>query len=569
MTSEGATVRRLGELTPHLTYVGTHGRDFVDPSPIVLWGRERPAAILHLHVGTEWGKGVQTIAPIEKHVKVPGFPVTVTMRVPDGARSEDVVDGMDTRALAKADLDGDGVEELVVLLRHGGVQVHSVRGPLAQYPSPGGGFRRFLAQIVRLGVRDIVYALSVSRERGAADRNLLLRVDGSGVRRVMLEGLEKAEVLALGAVQRSGSQEVDELLVVTANGEPNGEGLIDASMARYRPDGKAIAPARRMYVRFPRECAFRFVPGTSRAVLEIAGGVLVIAPEKPANWIHEIKESRVPPRDLRVHRVADLEGEPKLVYGVKDELWAVDRDGNSYGPAGAGRWERLPNRGPYLKVPIPAGEERWFVWQDEGERFFAVSSRERGLRPMTHEDWRRAADRHLPPAEAEALRKRAEPTLEGESSFRDAQIKRERDERHVGEVRSVEEWRRLLPRSFAEVSKRKARDYDIDVELRFRALCNDPRAAAEVPDPAALRTFLDELEVPAHTTFMLIEGTAVSSAGVPGQPMRRMESEVGGGVEYLLHDGRVTAVLTLEKGDPAGKDPPAFFLVEAPLAARR
>jgi hypothetical protein len=135
-TSDGVSLRRLGERSPHLTYHGTSGRDFVDPSPIVLWAGDRPAAALYFEVETRGRKAVQRIAPMDGNVKLPGFPVTHEIHLPHDARSEDEADAIDARALIPADVDGDGVQELAVTRRWGGVSVHGVRGQKMEYPSP-------------------------------------------------------------------------------------------------------------------------------------------------------------------------------------------------------------------------------------------------------------------------------------------------------------------------------------------------------------------------------------------------------------------------------------------------
>lgn len=573
-TGDGVSVRKLGDQTPRIEYVGFSGRDFVDPSPIVLWAGHRPAAILHLEVETRGRKAVHKIAPVERGVRLAGFPVEFKVEVPRHAKSEDEVDGPDNGALMQADVDGDGVQELVVPRLQGGVSVHALRGKLAEYPSPAAGpggarYKRYLAHVMSLGGRDVVYVLSVNAAPAAPaapERNLLLRVDGRGVTRVQLEGLEKAEILALGAVQRPGSQDVDELLVVTADGAK------DAALGRHRPDGTRIEPARRLYVRPSRPCAFRFVPRSTRAVLEVAGGVLILSPDQPANWIREVKASGgVRPEDLEYHFVAELESaDPKMVYGVDDGLWAVNRDGTCFAPAGGGRWVPLAKPGPYLRVPVPAGEKLWFVWAAPGEKLFAVSSGERGTRPLTHEEWGQAADRYLPADEAAAFRKRRTPSLEGFHPYRDMSIKEEQQERgDVGPIRTVEEWKRLLPQSYAEVLKYDATRHDVEVASRLRDLRDEPRLAAKAPDPAGLRAFLESIQVPARTTFMAIEALSVNSVTIPGSPMRLLDTQVRTPVEYQLHDGRITAVLTLEKGDAEGKASPAFHLVGAPLAARR
>lgn len=567
-TSEGASLRKLGEVRPGITYTGTTAKDYVDPSPIVLWAGAKPAAVLHLSVESRWRHAVQQVAPVDPAVKLPGFPVVYRSVTPEDGSAEDV-DGLDGVVLA--DLDGDGVQELVLLKEHGGVDVHALRGPLATYPSPaaprGSTYQHFLAQVLHLGGRDVVYVLSRRSAQAVEDRNLLLRVDGKGITRVRLEGLERKEILALGEVQRKGSPDVDELLALVEDGRA------DVALARFRPDGKAIGAARRLYVRPSSSySAFRFVPGSSSAVLMVKGGVLVITPEKPVNWIREIKVlAKVPPDDPGFLFVTDADTDPKLVHRVGDALWAVNGDGTCFKPSGGGAWAALAKPGPYLTLPVPAGEKLWFVWEAEGGRLFATSSREKGTRPLTHDEWRSAADRYLPPAEAEAFRRSLEPSLDGKDYFRDMEMQDERERRKVEpeQVRTVEDWKRLLPRSFASVAENHVTDHDLNVGARLRELRQNPGPDGHLPDPAGLRAFVDGLEVPARTTFMLVEGTAVSSASAPGSPMRLLETQVAGPVEYRIHEGKLTAVVALQAVDAEGKAAPAFYLVEASFAARR
>jgi hypothetical protein len=151
------------------------------------------------------------------------------------------------------------------------------------------------------------------------------------------------------------------------------------------------------------------------------------------------------------------------------------------------------------------------------------------------------------------------------------EMKDERKRRKVEpeQVRTVEDWKRLLPESFEYVASCRAKDHDVEVAARLGQLNDKPAVARNVPDPAGLRAFVDGLEVPARMTFMLVEGAAVSSVSIPGSPMRLLETQVAGPVEYRIHDGKLTAVVALQAADAAGKAPPAFYLVEAPLAAPR
>ena len=102
----------------------------------------------------------------------------------------------------------------------------------------------------------------------------------------------------------------------------------------------------------------------------------------------------------------------------------------------------------------------------------------------------------------------------------------------------------------------------------MRELAADPKQARSSPDAEGLRAFVRELDLPAHTAFLVIDGTQVSALEVPGEPPRQLETQLGGAVEYRVHDGALTVVLSLQGAEPGGAGAPAFYLVEGPLARR-
>jgi hypothetical protein len=572
----GVRLRQLGDVRPGATYRGETGKVLVDRAPVVLWADTRPAAVLAL--STEWrGRDViQRLSPVAP-AALPGFPIVVrSVEAADGTAGDG--DRLEPRALVPADLDGDGVQELVVGRARGGVDVYSLRGRVSTYASPaepgGKAFRYFSAKPLHLEGRDVVYVVSEREGEGVDDRNLLLRVDASGVARVRLEGLDRTEIVALGAIQRSGSEDVDELLALVPDGS-------EAAVVRFRPDGSRIGALRANVP--PDPAALWFIPRSRGAVLEVPGRALVIRPDEPVPWTRELRvQPEAPPAALRelLHfrdvlpaharllHVADADGDPKLVYRVDEALWAVDRHQRCFTPTAGGRWAPLPGREPYRILPVPLDEALWSAWEDGDGRVLAATTRGAGhRRPVTHDEWRQAGDRYLPRAEAEAFRRRLEPSypeqlrrseVDGEALVR--KIDRER-------IRSVEDWRLLLPDSYAAVAQWNADRYDEDVGARLRAL-RVKAGGARLPEAAGLRAFVDGLELPAHVAFTVVDGPALSSAVVPGLPPRELETQRWAGVEYRIHDGKLTAVMALEKVDPGGRSAPAFYEIEAPLAAR-
>jgi hypothetical protein len=295
---------------------------------------------------------------------------------------------------------------------------------------------------------------------------------------------------------------------------------------------------------------------------------LAVLPEAPPAELREVVHlPDTPPARARLVYVADADRDPKLVYRVDEALWAVDRRQRCFTPAPPGTWAPLPAREPFRILPVPLEERLWASWENDDGRVLAVTTRGPGhRRPVTPEEWRKAAERLLPREEAQAFRSSIQPSFDHQRGG--SEVTREQMIRKVdpAQLRTVEDWKRLLPDSYAAVERWNAEQYDKDVESRLRELRAQRGRPARVPDPAGLRAFVDGLELPVQTTFTLVDGAAVSSAIVPGVPPRELETQQWDGMTYRIQEGKLIAVMALEKTDRAGKAPPAFYEIEAPVA---
>ena len=256
-------LRRLGSVSPgrqlkdgpHLT------KDVVAMNPIVLWAGDKPAAILYFQdskgpVGFEQ-KFAKMSADGSGEGLVGGLLHDYPIRFRDSGLTETVTrsqpNAFFSQRVATADVNGDGVDELILPRARGGIDVYSAEKHLYGFSGeshlPRGYFYTADKQFkLRLKGRDVVFFTS-QLENPAGDGKdddagadispyAVYRVDHKGIARVTLRGAEAqpAEISALGALNRPGSSDIDELLVVAPSGEDEGPTLL----FRHRPDGTAI-----------------------------------------------------------------------------------------------------------------------------------------------------------------------------------------------------------------------------------------------------------------------------------------------------------------------------------------
>ncbi len=258
-----ATVTRLGKARPGIRERTMVYRERLDPVPLVLWGGDGPAAVLSLRVRTNHLTRSATVAILRAEGgSGPGaFPIETKGTIGEKTPAERDLDIFDMERITTADVNGDGVDELVVPLQLGAVEVYGVRGPPLRFDGvstrPGlVSYAPLSTFTVHLEGRDVVYVLfersvhakddvprSDLEKAGALDPFAVVRVDQRGPARVpvRMQGWTPGRVLAIGALSRKGSRDVDELLLLATPEESD-----HVVLSRHRPDGAPLGPPRRV-----------------------------------------------------------------------------------------------------------------------------------------------------------------------------------------------------------------------------------------------------------------------------------------------------------------------------------
>lgn len=579
------SVRRLGKVEAGMLEESPVSEDFVDPAPVVLWHEGTPAAVLtYRDQGNAVTRsGTQSFARIEEGLseKLRGlaspFPVSYRYTLTSDEQKKETLDLFDLQEVHNADVNGDGVDELVLFRQLGGVAVHGLDKTLFKHDGWASQVASYGPRGVhraRAGGRDVLYAVlsrkvhdesqsSRPAEVGAADPSIVLRIDGGGVARLSLgAAVRDAQVLAVGAVNLPGSQAIDELLVLSSRGD-------DVFLSRHRPEGSPLDAPRKVYVPFPvaPPIQFAFVPQSKRAVVFQGTRVCFIEADKPVNWIRSVDLEPVAElARLELLGAVDGSSDPKAILLRGDVVYAVNQEGTLFGWSGGG-FVPVKEPEPFLRVVPPSPQHNLvgvFAADGGGEELLVVHTRRRQLRDPSFEETLRAAERFLDPAEFTWEKRALEPALDEDSPLRDSLMDEEMRSKGVQQKpATVEEWKRILPESYARMVEDRKLSFTVHA-LSAMERVHDPKARPDrFRHPDELKTWLAGIELPAETTFDLYRrGQRVTSSRAPGFLDLAARLRLGRRiVAFRARGASAAVVLALE---PAGEQPTeraGFFLV--------
>jgi hypothetical protein len=595
-TMDDVVVQHLGKAIPGRKDHPPDDEDKIDPRPIVLWRGSTPAAAFYYR--DRWNAiesaGEQRIGRLDEG---PGhgwfsrehgpFPLVFAARPSENERAQGPTNAFDTANMVTADVNGDGVDELLLPRDNGAIGVYGVDKVLfeqwAPTAPPGTRYHAELTYTAKLPGRDVVFFLLALEKGpkadeaalGKAERYALYRVDQKGIARVPLApvGVHVGTILAVGALNRPGSLDLDEILVLFDDGGTPGKTFL----SRHRSDGSAIEAPKEAYVPTPIMGAyFLFSPGTPQAIL--AGGqnkhLYFIRPEKASNWIAQVDLNPLAssPYDIKIHHAVDPGSDPKVTVAVRlrgdaglarAALYAINGEGKSFRPDPAREgWQTLSARGPYLQVSTPTAQHefRGLLPQPGADILLAVYSREAQLKRLSDEEVMSAADRFMRPAVVAQARK---DNLEfGVEALKDVPncSKEERIKRGVTEeITSIEQWKRLLPDSYSDVLAFAMRGFIVDLRVDLESGAKRPIDPEKFVNVEEYKAWLGGLKLGPETVFDVIRrGEVAARFPVAGFLPRDFN------YDFRAGSAGVSIVLPLDVTPSVGptKQPPGFYLVE-------
>lgn len=560
--------RRLGKLETGVVKDDATGREAVSATPVVLWAGTEPRVVLALRQDDSavTDRGTESFERVEGS----GGPFPIEAKY-----ALDGHDGFDLAQVHTLDLDGDGVDELVLVRVRGEVEVVGAAKPLARLALPSTAQARFevvSSQRARIGGHDILFLAFARRDdRGAAkagaaalETSAVVRVDAQGATLLKLDPAitRDGEVLAVGALNRPGSKAVDEVLILFARGE-------QVFLSRHRTDGALLEPPRKAYLPIeptpPAELAF--LPQSATAVLLHRGeqAAYFIDAAKPANWLERVDLAPAEPDEIL--GIVDAVRDPKAVLRRGDALFAVNHAGIWFGWAGG----FTPAKGvaPLLRLAPPGpGLELVGVYAAEGpaaaDDLLVVHTRKRGLRVDSLEELIQAAERFLPAPKVAFMKEELAPSLMGRDALRDSELEKEMAAKGVTEPpRTVEEWQARFPASYQAVAAWKRQSFVTSARGELTRILNPKVPSRDFQQPEELKAWLAARDQPSETVIELYRGGArLASARTPGWFDRTAATALSRPrVSHKSSTAGAVAVLALGSGDKADKGRAAFYLV--------
>jgi hypothetical protein len=347
-----------------------------------------------------------------------------------------------------------------------------------------------------------------SRNPEVKVEDAVLRIDAHGVTRLKLgDAVAAAQVLCIGTVVAAGAREVSELLVLAAR-----DGQV--WLSRHRPDGAPLDAPRKLYRGFPPIPPIRFasLPGARQQVVlhEGARAVYFLDPEKPANWLHAVELAPLP-GSSELHLLGAVDpGAPKALLEVDGKVYAVDAEGTFF--EWAGGFRPAKGRTPFLEV-APAEKDGWRLIDvdpdpAQPERLLVVISREADRRTPSFDEAMEAARRFLPPHVLARRLAELEPRIPDPGSPEERMLERELAERGLAHrPTTADDWRRLLPESFASVQAMKRQRFCNDL-LDDVVTTLTPEWEPSAERRQAKTAWLASLDRPAETRLAWYQGGA-------------------------------------------------------------
>jgi len=608
-TMNDVILQRLGKVVAGRQNPPRDGVDSIDGRPIVLWRGNAPAAVLYYRFRTH-ALGLDGEERIERLDEQPAeagvgqkrgpFPLVCGSQWSLTGKPVEGEDSFDMGQIATADVNGDGVDELLLPRYDGAIGVYGVDRMLFEQPAlqapKGAGYRVKDSFTARLKGRDVVFFLLFLESKAdtrktdpqaiaKAEKYAILRVDKRGISRIPLPrvSVPTIRVHAVGAISRPRSAEIDEILVLFKAGESERK----VYLSRQRGDGSAIAPPKEVYVHIDTSAlTFKFLPDTAHAILadRNSAHLYFIRPDKATNWIADIDLHPLggSPYSTTILHPVDPGTDPKMIVAVAKggeegfdsrAIYAINSEGNCFRPNPAGNtWQPTPSHEPFLQLTSPTKGHRLIglLSQPGADILLAVYSREAELKSLTEEETMAAADRFLQPTLTEQLRKaNLEFTPERFKELYSYSFSREERKRRgvTEQITTANAWRRLLPDSYQKALSMMKDDFNLAVtsHLNRTLLFRYPFNPEEYRNIDEYRVWLDGLKLAPDTVFEVVHrGEIAARFNVAGYiPHLLDQTTMGFPFDFRAGTSGATVVSPLDTtpSPELAKQPLGFYLV--------
>lgn len=501
------TAVRMGKVNAE-TITGETDETTNFPIPIVFWNRFNKAegALYFRVVNDATGEYRQKI----DYLYSPNHGMAGRLRslfdvYPITYKAHGIVEKNDVRALNyigdiyTKDVNGDGIDELILTRRLGGVEVYDreklifsykpdVRPQLFEYKMKKAFHAAvdhhdemlFVAYRTAYDPVDF-FSESDKRYYNSTSNYRVIRVSPEGIKEItptFLDNKSPKTIEAVACISKSESKDMDELILITTF-----EGMDGYYLSRHSTTGKALDTPRKIYAEDfdPNYYMFHFVPQSNQVIAHSHDEekLYFITPEKQVNWFKSVKLDK-----LQVDRLTGLKsstviigqsrinGVPAVMIDNNNTLYVVDANGKFHTSI---HTESKSDKPVAFATIKPLSEQHEIMdirtLDQTLDHLLVIQSRKPGRRAVSLEEMEKAGERFLPDSEWKYCKDELKLGFD-ENTPKYIRWFCEKKKIQIPEIHSLEDIKNKLPEYYEEMLKDAKISYQISLNTSLFGLIN-------------------------------------------------------------------------------------------------
>ncbi len=341
-TMNTLTVTRLGKVDAGKQLNSKKAETENIAAPIVLWNKDMTGIPLYFSrdinamAGTITQRIDYLVSPskgLKDRLKslTDVYPIKFSAHGIFKKRDEETMNAFDV--FYTKDINGDGIDELVITRMQGGIEVYDRQKQIMKY-KPKSDPKQYKynleRDLINLGDHDEIFFTveqnPYDNEKRTSRDTWIVRVSPSGISEihpVFPDHSEPETIKSVVAMNRPGSKVVDELVVVSEIKDKKGTYL-----SRHKLDGTGIDAPREIYTGYGNTSGTYGLSGSNQLIIHNGQKQMLyfVTPDKPVNWIKTIDEKKLFGKDTKARIIGEkvINNMAVLILEDQGKLYALD-----------------------------------------------------------------------------------------------------------------------------------------------------------------------------------------------------------------------------------------------------
>lgn len=462
-------------------------------APIILWSKDGAAAALYfsVEVNYESEKGKQTIdllVPSTRGLKerlqslTGAYPITYSFR--GIYKDEDKEKLNNVSEIYTKDINGDGIDELIITREKGDIEVYDCEKRIMNYrPKSDPKLYKYKMNDVNftnLGDHDEMF-FTVEQDpyenKNRTDQDTwIVRVSPQGITEihpVFPDHSKPTGVINVIGLNRPGSRIVDELVVVSEI-----KGRKGSYMSRHNLDGTGIDSPREIYTGYDMyNSAYGFSGSNQIIITKDQDKMLYFAtPDKPVNWIKTIDQKKLFGSDTKSIEIGEtvINNIAVLILEDRGKLYALDALGKFHTSM---KPDSHISDTPVAFMTLKPDSDKHTIIRIQPadktmESYLVIQSRDPGRRDLSLEELEKAGKRFLTDHDWKMSSERLNLDYR-ETTHELAESYCRRNKIPMPEIHSWEDIKKKLPGYYEQKVEESKRNYRSALEIRLLGSINE------------------------------------------------------------------------------------------------